>query len=267
MIEVCEGMHVRETQRETLPRFLLCSSIRERKKKKTGNVLEGEKREEKEKLSLSLDASPPSVDSKPFSSLSKRFDNYHPPSPPSFFPFPSSSLLSLTHTRNGRRPQSPRLRRHPRQHRRLGRERRLDQVEELREPFDHLGRRGARVAARGLGRGRRRRGAGQPGPEGKGAASGFFFARVSRRSPTTTKMNGLCQKKNARLPFPTSPQVDAAVGLATKLYSSSAKELSDQVSKRGFAREGGARAGGGGVQSKKREREREREASEKRWVP
>ena len=80
-------------------------------------------------------------------------------------------------------------------------------------------------------------------------------------------MNGLCQKKNARLPFPTSPQVDAAVGLATKLYSSSAKELSDQVSKRGFAREGGARAGGGGVQSKKREREREREASEKRWVP
>ena len=161
MIEVCEGMHVRETQRETLPRFLLCSSIRERKKKKTGNVLEGEKREEKEKLSLSLDASPPSVDSKPFSSLSKRFDNYHPPSPPSFFPF-------LTHTRNGRRPQSPRLRRHPRQHRRLGRERRLDQVEELREPFDHLGRRGARVAARGLGRGRRRRGAGQPGPEGKG---------------------------------------------------------------------------------------------------
>ena len=121
MIEVCEGMHVRETQRETLPRFLLCSSIRERKKKKTGNVLEGEKREEKEKLSLSLDASPPSVDSKPFSSLSKRFDNDHPPSPPSFFPFPSSSLLSLTHTRNGRRPQSPRLRRHPRQHRRLGR--------------------------------------------------------------------------------------------------------------------------------------------------
>ena len=41
-----------------------------------------------------------------------------------------------------------------------------------------------------------------------------------------------CSKKNEKHPplsLSLSPQVDAAVGLATKLYSSSAKELSDQV--------------------------------------
>ena len=61
----------------------------------------------------------------------------------------------------------------------------------------------------------------------------------------------LCQK---RAPHSTS-QVDAAVGLATKLYSSSAKELSEQVSKRGWARERAARAGGRGCRAKKKKQE------------
>lgn len=52
-------------------------------------------------------------------------------------------------------------------------------------------------------------------------------------------------------------QVDAAVGLATKLYSSSAEELSDQVSGRGGARVGGRRAGRG---------ERREEREEKKQV-